>query len=58
MKEVNSEKGLRDSDMRKSPFVFSLYIGNEEKGIYHVQIPREIYKEERAVSFFHAISNR
>ena len=33
MEEVNSEKGLRDSDMRKSPFVFSLYIGDEEKGI-------------------------
>ena len=33
MEEVNSEKGLRDSDMRKSPSVFSLYIGDEEEGI-------------------------
>ena len=33
IEEVNSEKGLRDSDMRKSPFVFSLYIGNEEKDV-------------------------
>ena len=33
MEEVNSEKGLRDSDMRKSLFVLSLYIGNEEKGV-------------------------
>ena len=30
--EVNSGRSLRDSDMRESPFVFSLYIGDEEKG--------------------------
>ena len=33
MEEVNSEKGQRDSDMKKPPSVFSLYIGNEEKGV-------------------------
>ena len=33
MEEVNSGKDLRGSDMRKSPSVFSLYIGDEEEGI-------------------------
>ena len=58
MEEVDYGKDVRDSDMRKSLSVFSLYIGDEEEGIQRVQIPREIHREECAVSFLHAISNR
>ena len=32
MEEVNSEKSLRDSDIRESPFVLSHYIGEGDKG--------------------------
>ena len=31
MEEVSSEKSLRDSDMRESPFALSLYIEEEDK---------------------------
>ena len=30
MEEVNSEKSLRDSDMRESPFALSLYRGGRQ----------------------------
>ena len=33
MEEVDYGKDVRDSDMRKSLSVFSLYIGDEEEGM-------------------------
>lgn len=33
MEKVDSGKNVKNSDMKKSPSVFSLYIGDEEEGM-------------------------